>query len=397
MKLQVDWALTLAVACAVLLVGAALKRRISFLRTYSIPDPVTGGLVAAVLMTLMRGMGVEIRLDPSLQQPLMLMFFATVGLGADLALLVRGGRLLLMLMVSVVGLLVLQNAVGVGLALALGQHPSIGLLAGSISMSGGHGTGAAYGARFAQQFGLNGTTELALAAATFGLILGGLIGGPLAERLIRRHRLEGPKAAHVAAAATAATVYPSPAAMIPPLMLGALCIAAGIELDRAFQDLPLTLPSFVWALFSGVVLRNGLAATGIYQLHEPALERIGGLALSLFLALALASLRLWEVAGLALPLLVIVLAQLVVTGAYASYASFRLLGSNYDAAVMVVAQCGFGLGATPTAIANMQAVTAQHGPSPAAFLLVPVVGAFLIDLANALVINGFLVLPVFRG
>lgn len=400
MLIELDVFGTLTAASLVLLAGRKLVASWKVLNTYSIPEPVVGGLAVALLMWLLKATAdVQVRFDLSLSPPLMLAFFACIGLNADLASLVRGGRPLVVLLGLVVGFLVLQNLTGIGLAVLLGQSPLMGLLAGSIALSGGHGTGAAWGAVFVEQYQLAGAPEIAIAAATFGLVLGGVIGGPVARHLLGKVRVKpGADGEH-----QEPTLFEHPAevrlitapALIETLALISVCLLAGQYLARLLAGTFLELPAFVCVLFVGVVLRNGLAAAGKYTVFERAVSVLGNVSLALFLALALMSMRLWELSSLALPMLVLLLGQTALMAAYAIFVTFPVMGRNYDAAVIAAGHCGFGLGATPTAIANMQAVTDRFGNSPLAFLVVPMVGAFFIDLANALVIKLFLLLPLY--
>lgn len=387
---------TLVAASLTLLLGRFLLNRVALLRHYSIPEPVVGGLLVTLsLLALRQTTGLQVRFDSTLSPPLMLAFFACIGLNADLASLRKGGRPLMLLLGVVVGLLVAQNLLGLSLASLLGLPPLTGLLAGSITLSGGHGTGAAWGAVFGERYGIASATELAMACATFGLVLGGLIGGPVANYLVRRANLQG------AADELAPSSFEDPGkvrlitapAMIETLALIAICLLGGDHLARLLQGSALELPAFVCVLFVGVVLRNGLAALGWYEVFERAVSVLGNVSLSLFLAIALMSLRLWELSALALPLLALLLAQATMMASYAIFVTFRVMGRGYDAAVIAAGHCGFGLGATPTAIANMQAVTERFGPSHVAFLVVPMVGAFFIDIVNAIVIKLFLALP----
>jgi glutamate:Na+ symporter, ESS family len=385
---------TLAIAALVLVVGRRLIEHVAFLRKYSIPEPVVGGLVAALLITLAHIAGVKVGFDTSLQPGLMLAFFATIGLGADARMLARGGIPLLIFTACVAGMLIMQNIIGVGAAWAMGLDPLIGLIAGSVTMAGGHGTGAAWGQRFAENFGLAAAPGIALAAATFGLMIGGLIGGPVAQRLIERLKARG---APLGVAATEAMAHDAaeaagaftPQRLTVTILLIAASIALGTELSRLAENPTFTLPTFVWTLFVGAVLRNALAVAKLHEIDGEALDFAGSVALSLFLAMALMSLRLWELAALAFPMFVILALQAIGVALFTTLITFRVMGANYEAAALVAGQCGFGLGATPTAIANMQAVCERYGYAPLAFLLVPVVGAFLIDIVNALVISAF--------
>ena len=395
--LQLDFYGTLVAASLVLLLGRALVSRIGFLRIYNIPEPVAGGLVVALGLLALRTLDFEIRFDTSLQTPLMLAFFATIGLSADFASLKKGGRVVGIFLLAVVGLLVIQNAMGIGLATALGLDPLMGLLTGSITLAGGHGTGAAWGATFSEKFGLASASELAMASATFGLVLGGLIGGPVARLLISRVQTPGleqekprlPKGFEQPNKERSITSF----SLVETLALIAVSLLTGSLLNGWLQGTAFELPTFVCVLFVGVVLRNGLSALGVYQVFEREVSVLGNVSLSLFLAIALMSLKLWDLAALALPIFIILAAQTLVMALFAIFVTFRMMGSNYDAAVLASGHCGFGLGATPTAIANMQAVTQRYGPSQIAFLVVPMVGAFLIDIINVIVIKLYLALP----
>lgn len=399
--LQLDFYGTLVAASLVLLLGRALVMRVNFLRSYNIPEPVAGGLLVALLLLVLRVADIEIRFDTSLQTPLMLAFFATIGLSADFASLKKGGRIVGIFLLVVTGLLVVQNSMGIALATMLGLDPLMGLLTGSITLSGGHGTGAAWGATFSEKFGLASASELAIASATFGLVLGGLIGGPVARLLINRVQTPGlvqgeprlPKGFEQPNKERSIT----PFSFIESLALIAVSLQAGSVLSDLIQGTAFELPTFVCVLFVGVVLRNGLSAFGLYQVFEREVSVIGNVSLSLFLAIALMSLKLWDLAALALPIFIILAAQTLVMALFAIFVTFRVMGSNYDAAVLAAGHCGFGLGATPTAIANMQAVTQRYGPSQMAFLVVPMVGAFFIDITNAVVIKLFLALPFFAA
>lgn len=388
---------TLVAASLVLLLGRGLVARVGFLRTYNIPEPVAGGLVVALLLLALRFLDIEVRFETSLQTPLMLAFFATIGLSADFASLKRGGRVVGIFLLAVTGLLIVQNAMGIGLATVLGLDPLMGLLTGSITLAGGHGTGAAWGATFSEKFGLASASELAMASATFGLVLGGLIGGPVARLLINRVQTPGfvqeaprlPKGFEQPNKERSIT----PFSLIETIALIAVSLQAGSLLNGSLHGTAFELPTFVCVLFVAVILRNGLSALGLYQVFEREVSVLGNVSLSLFLAIALMSLKLWDLAALALPFFIILAAQTLVMALFAIFVTFRVMGSNYDAAVLAAGHCGFGLGATPTAIANMQAVTQRYGPSQIAFLVVPMVGAFFIDIINVIVIKLYLALP----
>jgi ESS family glutamate:Na+ symporter len=393
---------TLALAALVLAIGRGVLSRVSVLQQHSIPAAVVGGLIAAALAGALHAAGTDLRFAGGLQPGMMLAFFATVGLGADLRMLARGGPRLVRFAIAVLLMLVAQNLVGVLGARALGVDPAIGLLAGSITMAGGHGTGAAWGAKFADAFGIQAAPGIAIAAATFGLVAGGLVGGPVARRLVERLAAQGRplgaagSAAHPADAAQAAGPMNADRLTVTILLVAA-CMVVGGWIGERMADAPITLPPFVWTLLCGVALRNLLSVARMHEVDDRALELAGQVSLGLFLAIALMGLRLWEVAALAGPVLVIVVLQVLVVALLATFLTFRLVGADYEAAVLVGGQCGFGLGATPTAMANMQALTERFGHAPNAFVVVPVMGAFLIDLMNALVIGAFAAaLPALR-
>ncbi|ODP33273.1 sodium/glutamate symporter [Pandoraea sp. ISTKB] len=395
---------TLVCATLVLLLGRKLVGWIGPLRTYSIPEPVAAGLLVALGTLTLREVGdVELKFDTTLQGPLMLAFFATIGLSANLASLRAGGKRLVLFLGIVAAMLVMQNAIGVGLAMSMGLPPGVGLLGGSITLAGGHGTGAAWGETLTTRYGVQSALEIAMACATFGLVLGGLLGGPVARYLVGRLGRAGVSVPGVDAAKDAApegfeqphTVRLITAqALIETVAMIAICLLGGEVVARWLSETPFELPTFVCVLFTGVVVRNVLSLVG-YEVFERSLSVLGNVSLSLFLAMALMSLRLWDLSTLALPMIVILVVQAVAMAAFVIFVTFRAMGRNYDAAVLAAGHCGFGLGATPTAIANMQAVTERFGPSHIAFLIVPMVGAFFIDILNALVIKGFLSLPVF--
>lgn len=391
---------TLVAATLVLLLGRKLVHTVPFFEKYTIPEPVAGGLlVALALLVLKKSMGWEIDFDMSLKDPLMLAFFATIGLNANIASLRAGGKVVGIFLIVVVGLLVVQNAIGIGMAKALGLDPLMGLLAGSITLSGGHGTGAAWGKLFSERYGFTSATEVAMACATFGLVLGGLIGGPVARFLVKH----SPTPDGTPDDLVTPTAFEKPdvgrmitsLVLIESIALIAICLTVGKVIAKLLAGTALELPTFVCVLFIGVLLSNGLALMGFYRVFERAVSVLGNVCLSLFLAMALMSLKLWELASLALPMLAILAVQTLAMALFAVFVTWRMMGKNYDAAVLAAGHCGFGLGATPTAIANMQAITERFGPSHTAFLVVPMVGAFFLDIVNALVIKLFLMMPMF--
>lgn len=399
---------TLVCMVAVLLLGRLIIKRVKFLRDYDIPEPVVGGVVAAILILLIyKFSNIELKFDSSLKDPLMLAFFTSIGLGADFASLQKGGRMLGVFLVVVVGLLFLQNFIGIGIAEAMGVNPLMGMLGGSITMSGGHGTGAAWAEVFkAAPYNFSPAMEVAMASATFGLISGGIIGGPVARYLIKKYKLKTPSKNESKSEEEIAPVgFESPkkerlitaSSFVESLALIAVALLIGTTIsDWVKEHTSYTLPTFVWCLFVGVILRNVLSSLNIHRVFDREVAVLGNVSLSLFLAFALMTINLWELVALALPMVVILVCQVVVMVLYAIFVTFRFCGRDYDAAVFAAGHCGFGLGATPTAMVNMQTVTNHYGYSHVAFIVVPLVGAFFIDLVNALVINGFLYLPLFH-
>ena len=399
---------TLIAAVIVLLLGRLLVNKIDFLKRYNIPEPVAGGLVAAIVSLLVNQFwGYSITTSSALQTSFMLIFFASIGLSANFTKLRQGGIGLIIFLIAISTFIVLQNIVGISLATLLGIDPLIGLIAGSITLTGGHGTAGAWGEILETQYGIQGALALGMASATFGLIIGGLIGGPLAKTLINRHQLAVPRTEEQIEKRDNTPAdqdsnefipfeYPHQVRLITAdnaittLGLFAGCLAFAEFMTGAAKGTMFELPTFVWALAGGVVLRNVLESIFKVNIFDRAIDVFGNASLSLYLAMALLSLKLWQLADLAGPLMVILGAQALTMALYAAFVTFRLMGKNYDAAVLAAGHCGFGMGATPTAVANMQAITNMYGPSYKAFLIVPLCGAFFVDLINVAVIQSIL-------
>ncbi len=401
MQLSFSTYYTLICAVLVLLVGKFLVQRIRFLRDFNIPEPVAGGMVAAALIFAIHEFtGYAFVFSSDLQTGFMLLFFSSIGLSANFSKLREGGSALLLFLFIISIFIVVQNVVGVGLATLLGLDPLIGLMAGSITLLGGHGTAGAWAGVFENEHGIQGALTLGIACATFGLVIGGLIGGPLAKGLVTRHHLRSADLPAPAAADEANFENPQKVRLITTtvaietLAMFAACLGFAEFMTAFAQDTAFQLPTFVWALGGGVILRNMLDYVFKFQAFDRAIDLFGNVALAIYLAIALLSLKLWELSGLAAPLMVILLAQTLTMCLYAAFVTFRFMGRNYDAAVLAAGHCGFGMGATPTAIANMQAITNQYGPSHKSFLIVPMVGAFFIDIVNAVMIQLFIkILP----
>ena len=400
---KLDVYFTLMCMIVVLLLGRFIIARLRILQDYNIPEPIVGGVIVAVFfLCAYQFLGLQFSFDSSLKNPLMLAFFSSIGLSADFASLKKGGKMLGIFLIVVAGLLLIQNFIGVGVSYAMGANPLVGMLGSSITMSGGHGTGAAWADVFKNApYNFSAATEVAMACATFGLVMGGLIGGPTARYLIKKHNLKIPSSGGSERTsgfeAPAKERLITPISFIESLALVIVCLLAGDLLGGFVKGLfpAFNLPTFVYCLFVGVVLRNALSATNIHHVFDREVSVLGNVSLSLFLAFAMMTLNLWELVSLALPIMVILSAQVVCMVLYAVFVTFRFCGRDYDAAVLAAGHCGFGLGATPTAMVNMQAVTSHYGPSHVAFIIVPLVGAFFIDLINVVVIQGMLQLLPF--
>lgn len=425
MEFTVNGYFTLILATLVLLLGRFLVKRIKFLADFNIPEPVAGGLVAALIIYLLNlTLGYSFNFASGLQTAFMLMFFASIGLSADFTRLKSGGTPLVVFLVVVSAFIMLQDLVGVILAKIVGLPPLMGLVAGSITLTGGHGTAGAWGAVFENKYGIAGATTLGIACATYGLVAGGLIGGPVAKRLIKslghdalptpQNQTDVEKLAerqslyhtqHVAQADDSKEIFERPdtirlitaSSTIETLALFAGALAFADLMTTVSKGTWFELPTFVWALGGGVVIRNVLTLGFNFDMFDRAIDVFGNASLSLFLAMALLSLKLWQLTDLAVPILVILAVQTVVMWLYANFVTFRVMGRNYDSAVLAAGHCGFGMGATPTAIANMQAITDRYGPSPKSFLIVPMVGAFFVDLVNATILQIFTKLPFVAG
>jgi glutamate:Na+ symporter, ESS family len=389
---------TILAALVVLSAGRILVSRTPLLQRFSIPPPVVGGVLVAIVLALSDAFaGVRVTFDMSLRDNLLLMFFTTVGLSADARMLFKGGpKLLIFLGISALFILI-QNFVGIAAALAMDLHPLVGLLGGSITLTGGHGTGAAYGGRFGETMNLVGSMELTMACATAGLVLGSVIGGPLAEYLITRYQL-APRAVPAAEvdAATADDNDPITVQSVLNVLLAILaCLAFGKQIAKLVAGTGFILPDFLFCLLLGVVIRNTAAWIPPFRLSPATVDLLGGVSLSVFLVMALMGMRLVDLVSLAGPLLVILGLQVVAMALYAVFVTFRVMGRDYDAAVLAAGHVGFALSSTAAALAVMKTITQRRGASPLAFVIVPMVGAFFIDIANALMIQGYLALPLF--
>ena len=409
--ITLDFVSTLAVAGLVLFAGYALQGRVGFLSRYNIPAPVVGGLIVAVAVSLLRVGGWDaVRFDTTLQAPLMIAFFTSIGFGASVPLLRSGGPAVVLFLALATAVAVLQNLAGALVAAGLGVPPLLGVLAGSVTLTGGPATGLAFAPLF-EEAGVKGAATLAVASAMVGIVSGGIIGGPIGTFLIERHRLRaaGPGSTPAARPETAtagdAILALEPPDSLPPSVAGEdpgarallkgvvsllAAMAVGSWIGKGFAAAGLTLPAYIGAMLAAAALRNLDDATGWIRLPHRLLDDLGNAALALFIAMALMTLRLWEIANLALPLAAILAVQVGLVALVCFWPTFRLMGRDYDAAVMSSGFCGFMLGTTANAMANMGVLAEKYGPAPRAYLVVPMVGAFFIDFTNALIITAFL-------
>ena len=398
--IEVNSYYTLIAATIVLLLGKLMVNKIKFLRDFNIPEPVAGGLVAAIcLFSLHATTGIGFQFQKPLQDAFMLIFFTSIGLSADFSRLKAGGIPLVVFTAIVGAFIFVQNIIGVGLASVFGLHPMTGLITGSITLTGGHGTAAGWAPDLIK-YGVPAAAELGMASATFGLVAGGIIGGPVARRLINkmgRKPLDSTVSADDQAHDSTDNMFEraeqtrliTATSAIETLAMFAACLSFAEVMDGIDKQYLFDLPKFVWALFGGVVLRNVLVSAFKFNMFDRAIDVFGNASLSLFLAMALLNLQLWQLTDLAGKVTIILLIQTVVMILYATYVTYVFMGRDYDATVLAAGHCGFGLGATPTAVANMQSITERFGSSHKAFLIVPLVGAFFVDIINALILAGF--------
>lgn len=382
----------------VLFLGLALRRRIAILDRLNIPSAVVGGLTFAVLVLAAHDRVLNLEVDTAMQSTLNVAFFTTIGMGASVAVLRSGGVQVIIFLAVSIAFCFVQNFLGMSVAGAFNEHPLLGVLAGSVTLVGGPATGLAFAPQF-EEAGMQGAAVVAITAATFGIVCGGILGGPLGTRLIRRFNLEGragassreleaelsdrdePLLVHVDAEDTT---------LIRNMVVLALAMGLGSVVSRFIQSLGVTLPAYIGAMAVASVMRNLDDSFRWFKIDLKAMEFMGNTALNLFLVVALMSLKLWQLWELALPLATILVLQVGAVALAAYFVTFRVMGRDYDSAVTTSGFVGFVLGTTANAVANMRALVARYGPAPRAFLVVPLVGAFFIDFANALIITLFL-------
>jgi ESS family glutamate:Na+ symporter len=397
--LHIEPFLTVTLGIVVLFVGKRLNNAIPFLREFSIPEPVTGGLLFSVLFALIyfiTDVGVEFELTA--RNVLLVYFFTTIGINASFKDLLSGGKPLVTLLVITIGYMFLQNLTGITVASLFGQDSKIGLLGGTISLIGGHGTAIAWAPRFIEEYGVANAMEIGVASATFGLILASSIGGPIAKLLVSRYKLHPEKVEPLDVGISTKKNKPGIDYMdlLDAVLAIHICIIIGLILNDGLAKMGLKLPDFVTCLFAGILITNLMPKnfprlTGTdWPSRTPAMALVADISLGTFLAMSLMSMQLWTLIDLAGPIFAILGAQVLVAVLVIMFVVFPAMGRNYNAAVVSAGFAGYSMGATPTAMANMSAVTQRYGASHMAFIIVPLVGAFFIDLVNALMIQFFL-------
>ena len=401
--LTLDPIQTLAAGGLCLLAGYAIRQRLPQLARFNIPASVIGGLVVALALLVCRHWDfAPVQFDTALERPLMIAFFTSIGFNASVSLLRISGRQVALFLGLATFLAVVQNFVGIGIAEAFGLHPLFGVAAGSATLAGGPATGLAF-APLLEQAGVVGAKSIALASAMAGIVIGSIVGAPLATMLIERYHLARPRSAPGTTGSAASIAPAGPAATIgvgsdaertqrrlESLVLLLVAMGLGAWVSDGLHALHLTMPSYIGAMLVGALIRNLDDGFGWFRLSLPSIDTIGSVCLSLFLAVALMDLHLWELAGVATPLLVDLAVQTIIVVAFCCWPLLRLMGRDYDAAVMTGGFAGFMLGITANAMAVMDSLTERFGPAPRAFLVAPLVGAFLIDFTNAIVITFFI-------
>ena len=396
MIIELDMVHTIALAVVLLILGEYLVRKIRFLSKYCIPAPVVGGLIFSILALILRQtVTVNFEMDTTLQTFTMTMFFTSVGFSASFELLKKGGTKVFLFLGAAVGLVILQNIVGVGFAKLFSLDPLLGLATGSISMTGGHGTAGAFGP-FIEESGVAGATSIAIAAATFGLVGGSVIGGPTGKRLIEKHGLlkvikpESDVPVVVEKITDGSPKLLAPRKFYSATFLILIAMGLGTIVSSLLQKTGAIFPTYIGAMLIGAVIRNISVGTRLFDTPMTEIDIVGGISLSLFLSMALMTLKLWELADLAIPFIIMLVGQVTLVYLYANFVTFNIMGRDYDAAVLSAGHCGFGLGATANGIAVMDSVVISYAPSPTAFFILPLIGSLFIDFINSGIITTFL-------
>jgi glutamate:Na+ symporter, ESS family len=394
--LTIDHFLTVTLGIVVLFIGKRLNQVIPAFREFSIPEPVTGGLLICLLFYALHAFGgISVAFTLGARDVLLVYFFTTIGINASFRDLLEGGKPLLILLIATIVFMMLQNLVGIGVASAVGLEPAVGILGGTVSLIGGHGTSIAWAPIFSDRYGIAGAMEIGIACATFGLVLASLMGGPIAKFLIQRHNLtpDSDEPVDVGIQEDDQPVGLHYMDVLDAVLSVHICIIFGVLFDEGLEQLGIQLPLFVSCLFAGILITNLRPdslprITGTkWPARTPAVALIADVSLGTFLAMSLMSMQLWELVDLAGPLVLILGAQVLVAAAFIVFVVFNIMGRNYEAAVVSAGFGGFSMGATPTAMANMSAVAKRYGACHQAFIIVPLVGAFFIDIANVIIIE----------
>ena len=399
--IALNMTLTCALGVIVLYLGMGVNKKVSLLQKWCIPSAVTGGLIFSILHTLLRSAGIiELQFHAGLQTFFMQLFFTACGFAAGLGVLKKAGKIVVVVLISTVILTIMQNIIGVGIASAMGIHPILGVMAGSVPLVGGHGNAAAF-APIAEEWGVTGAMAVAMAAATYGLVAGSLLGNPIAEKLMKRHKIK-PPAADANTAPNGELI--EPATDKPKLQsftsksfqraffLVILALGAGLLLDWGWNTLfpDFAIVAHVWGLVMGVVFRIVADAKSV-KLPEPEIESLSNIFLALFVSMAVYTMRLWELFDLAVPFIVILVVQTIFLVLFVTFITFRLCGKSYDSACIVSGQIGFGMGAVPVSMANLDAISQKYKTmSMTAYFTVPIVGALFSNFTNAIISNLFM-------
>lgn len=389
MTLQLDMYQACALGAVVYALGRLMVKKISFLNRYCIPAPVAGGIIFALLHLGLYSAGIlEFTFDTTVQTILMTVFFCSVGFTACFRLLKKGGIQVFIFLILSVLMCVIQDGVGSALAAAFGLDPLLGLCMGSIPLVGGHGTSGSFGPLLEETYGVSGALTVALAAATYGLVSGSMMGGPIARRRVEKLGLKSTAAQEGNASDDKGGIIDGQKFTNAAVFL-AIAIGAGTLIMTGFSKLNITMPGYIGAMLFAALLRNIWDAKGA-DLPMEEIDTLGGLSLNIYLAMAMMNLKLWQLAALALPMIVILLVQTVIMFLYTNFVIFNVMGRDYEAAAMTSAFCGFGMGATPNAMANMKALAERYGAAPRAFFIVPLVGSLFIDFFNSMVLTTFM-------
>ena len=386
---QLNMAETVGFAIILLLLGRWIKRRVNFFEKFFIPAPVIGGTLFSIILLI--GHQTEtftFTFNDDIKNLLMIAFFTTVGFSASLKILKKGGIGVALFLLAAVILVILQDIIGPVLAKALGINPLLGLAAGSIPLTGGHGTSGAFGP-YLEDLGATGATVVAVASATYGLIAGCLIGGPIARRLMIKNNLKPTESKEgVDNSLLGSTTEVTEESLFSAVVYVGIAMGIGALINNMLAKAGIKFPVYLMGMVVAAIIRNILDFNQ-KQLPFTEIGIVGNISLSLFLSMALMSMKLWQLIDLAVPLIIILLVQTVLMAFFAYFITFNIMGRDYDAAVMSTGHCGFGLGATPNAMANMETFTRANGPSVKAFFIIPIVGSLFIDFINAGVIQAF--------